>query len=136
MRMILLLLVLSGCPGSISAPLEFTAYNRYEPPSTESLWPTRPTPAVAGSTVEHDGLLVTKGTWTAIREELDRLRDALREAYRLVEESRRAALVEDSAKRDALTRCRKSKAETLAVGLAIGAGACASLERAAAVLVP
>lgn len=125
-----LLLILTGCAGSLVAPLSFTEASRYYPPEFAVLIATEPEPTIAGDAAAFDGFLVAGADWRRVRAEFDRLRAMLAEAYAQSASDRVLAITEDRAKVEALKQCRRSKAEALAFGIGIGAGACAAVDRA------
>jgi len=131
-----LLLILTGCAGSLVAPLSFTEASRYYPPEFAVLIATEPVPLLAGDAAAFDGFLVTGADWRRVRAEFDRLRAMLAEAYAQSASDRVLAITEDRAKVEALKQCRQRKAEVFALGIALGVGGCSAVERAAGAIAP
>ena len=137
MRALLLAtILLSGCAGSLSAPLKFTEFHRYQPPELSALIATTPGPTIAGDAAAFDGFLFTAADWSRVKAEHRRTVEQLRIAHEQLDADRHLAETEDAAKRAALKQCRQRKAEVFALGVALGVGGCAATERAVGAIAP
>ena len=134
---LLISLLLLGCPGSVTKPLEFSEAHKYDPPSfAEIVGKESPIPVVAGEIVAHDGWLLSDALVDRIKAEYRETGEQLKESHGQQQTDRALAETEDREKRAALKRCQQRKAEVFALGVALGVGGCSALERAAGAIAP